>query len=205
MERVKVYEGNHPARRIGTGLFASVFMKHFPLLPVEDDGRLNDPILRENFIERLFVFKRWREMLENGEKLNGLIRFHARHKLLIMAHSPGHLRLLGKLLAEAKGRELNSVFAQYGKLLMEALKLKATVKKNTNVLQHMMGYFKKQLSGPDKLELIEVIGHYHNGVIPLIVPNTLIGHYARKYGRQYLQEQYYLSPHPLELRLRSHV
>jgi uncharacterized protein YbgA (DUF1722 family)/uncharacterized protein YbbK (DUF523 family) len=205
MERVKVYGAGGVPRKVGSGLFASVFMRHFPLLPVEDDGRLHDPAIRENFIERIFVFKRWREMLDNGQKLNDLVRFHARHKLLVMAHSVGHLRLMGKLVAEAKGRELSLVFAEYGKLLMGALKLKATVKKNTNVLQHMTGYFKRQLSGPEKMELLDVIGHYYNGDLPLVVPITLIGHYARKYGREYLQEQYYLCPHPLELRLRNHV
>ncbi len=205
MEHVKVYEANSAARKIGTGLFASVFMKHFPRLPVEDEGRLHDPMLRENFIERIFVFKRWREMLVQGQKLNRLVQFHARHKLLIMAHGARHLRLMGKLVAEA--RDIGSIpaFAEYEKLLMEALTLKATVKKNTNVLQHMMGYFKKQLSGPEKMELIDVISRYYNGDFPLIVPIVLIGHYVQKYNQEYLKEQYYLNPHPLELRLRNHV
>ncbi len=205
MERVKVYEADNAARKIGAGLFASVFMKHFPLVPVEDEGRLHDPMLRENFIERIFVLKRWREMLRHGEKLNDLVRFHSRHKLLIMAHSTRHVGLMGKLAAGMKGRGLSSVFAEYEKLLMDALKLKATVRKNTNVLQHMMGYFKKQLTGGEKMELIEVIQHYHDGDLPLIVPVTLIGHYVRKYEQPYLKEQYYLDPHPLELRLRNHV
>jgi uncharacterized protein YbgA (DUF1722 family)/uncharacterized protein YbbK (DUF523 family) len=205
MERVRVYGANSAARKMGTGLFASVFMRHFQLTPVEEEGRLHDPMLRENFIERIFVFKRWRKMLDQGEKLNQLMDFHARHKLLIMAHSARHLRLMGKLAAEAKGRDLSSVFAEYGKLLMGALELKATVKKNTNVLQHMMGYFKRQLSGREKMELIDVISHYYNGDLPLIVPITLIGHYVQKYGQEYLKEQYYLCPHPLELRLRNHV
>jgi uncharacterized protein YbgA (DUF1722 family) len=205
MERVRVYGAGNGPRKIGTGLFAGVFMKHFPRLPVEDEGRLHDPVLRENFIERIFVLKRWREMLQQGEKLNRLVHFHSRHKLLIMAHSVKHLKLMGKLVAAAKEMGSSSVLAEYEKLLMEALKLKATVKKNTNVLQHMAGYFKKQLSGDEKKELVDVIAHYHNEDLPLIVPITLIGHYARKYDREYLEEQYYLSPHPLELRLRNHV
>jgi uncharacterized protein YbgA (DUF1722 family)/uncharacterized protein YbbK (DUF523 family) len=205
MERVRVYRADNSALKAGAGLFASVFMKHFPRLPVEDEGRLHDPMLRENFIERIFVLKRWREMLRQGEKLNELVRFHSRHKLLIMAHSARHAGLTGKLAAGAKGRGLSSVFAEYERLLMDALKLKATVRKNTNVLQHMMGYFKKQLSGEEKKELIEVIEHYHDGDLPLIVPATLIGHYVRKYDQAYLKEQYYLNPHPLELRLRNHV
>jgi len=205
MERVRVYGAGNGPRKIGTGLFAGVFMKHFPRLPVEDEGRLHDPVLRENFIERIFVLKRWREMLQQGEKLNRLVHFHSRHKLLIMAHSVKHLKLMGKLVAAAKEMGSSSVLAEYEKLLMEALKLKATVKKNTNVLQHMAGYFKKQLSGDEKKELVDVIAHYHNEDLPLIVPITLIVHYARKYDREYLEEQYYLSPHPLELRLRNHV
>jgi uncharacterized protein YbgA (DUF1722 family) len=206
MERVKVYdEANNAARKTGTGLFASVFMKHFPRLPVEEECRLHDPVLRENFIERIFVLKNWREMLQQGERLNQLVDYHSRHKLLIMAHSTRHLTLMGKLAAGAKGRGLGSVFAEYEKLLMEALKLKATVKKHTNVLQHMTGYFKKQFSDWEKKELTEVIAQYHEGGLPLIVPIALIGHYARKYDREYLKEQYYLSPDPLELRLRNHV
>ena len=205
MERVRIHDADNVVRKSGAGLFASVFMKHFPRLPVEDEGRLHDPALRENFIERIFVLKRWREMLRHGEKLNELVRFHSRHKLLIMAHGARHVGFMGKLAAEARSRGLSSVFTEYEKLLMEALKSKATIKKNTNVLQHMMGYFKKQLSGEEKQELIEVIEHYHKGDFPLIVPVTLVGHYVRKYDQPYLKEQYYLNPHPLELRLRNHV
>jgi uncharacterized protein YbgA (DUF1722 family)/uncharacterized protein YbbK (DUF523 family) len=205
MERVRVYDADKVPRKIGTGLFASVFMKHFPLLPVEDDGRLHDPMVRENFIERIFVLKRFREMIRPGRELNQLIDFHSRHKMLIMAHSTKHLTLMGKLAAGAQGEDPGRVFEQYEKLLMEALKLKATVKKNTNVLQHMTGYFKKQLSSFEKKELIEVIAHYHGEDIPLVVPVTLIRHYVNKYGQEYLKGQYYLSPHPLELRLRNHV
>jgi uncharacterized protein YbgA (DUF1722 family) len=180
-------------------------MKHFPLVPVEEDGRLHDPVIRENFIERVFVLKRWREMMGQSAKIGGLVEFHSRHKLQIMAHSPRHGVSLGKLVAEAKTIPIQELFDQYRSLLMEALKLRATVKKNTNVLQHLTGYFKKEISADEKQELIEVIGHYHRGDFPLIVPITLINHYVRKYAQPYLRGQYYLNPHPVELQLRNHA
>ena len=205
MERVKIFDRNGMPKKIGTGVFAGIFMKHFPLLPVEEEGRLHDPALRESFIERIFVFKRWREMIAQGRKINSLVEFHTRHKLLIMAHSPKHNTSLGNLVANAKTIPEADLYRQYESLLMEALKLRATVKKNTNVLQHLMGYFKKQLSGNEKQELLDVIEHYYQGHFPLIVPITLINHYVRKYEQPYLAIQFYLNPHPLELQLRNHV
>jgi len=205
MERVKISDEKGMPKKIGVGIFAGIFMKHFPLLPVEEEGRLHDPRLRENFIERLFVFKRWREMME-GEKGTGrLVDFHTRHKLLIMSHSPKHNSLMGKLVAEAKEIPAHELYHQYSMLLMEALKLKATAKKNTNVLHHIMGYFKKQLSADEKQELLELIEYYHQEHFPLIVPITLINHYVRKYDQPYLKIQHYLNPHPIELQLRNHV
>jgi uncharacterized protein YbgA (DUF1722 family)/uncharacterized protein YbbK (DUF523 family) len=205
MERVKIFDRNGMPRKIGSGVFAGVFMKHFPLIPVEEEGRLHDPALRESFIERIFVLKRWREMMEQGGKLGALVEFQTRHKLLVMAHSPKHGNHLGKLAAGAKTIPEEELYRQYQALLMEALKLRATVKKNTNVLQHLMGYFKKELSPDEKQELLDVIQHYYEGHFPLIVPITLINHYVRKYGQPYLKIQYYLNPHPLELQLRNHV
>jgi uncharacterized protein YbgA (DUF1722 family)/uncharacterized protein YbbK (DUF523 family) len=205
MERVKIFDRNGMPRKIGIGIFAGVFMKHFPLIPAEEEGRLHDPALRESFIERIFVLKRWREMVGQGGKIGSLVEFHSRHKLLVMAHSPKHSGQLGKLVASAKAIPDAELYRQYEALLMEALKLRATVKKNTNVLQHLMGYFKKQLSPDEKQELLEVIEHYYQGHFPLIVPITLINHYVRKYEQPYLRIQYYLNPHPLELQLRNHV
>lgn len=205
MERVKITNQSGMPRKIGRGVFAGIFMKHFPSLPAEEEGRLHDPALRENFIERMFVLKRWREMVDRGRRLNGLVEFHTRHKLLIMAHSPKQNTLLGGLVATAKGASTTELFEKYQVLLMDALKLRATVKKQVNVLQHLMGYFKKDLSGDEKQELLEVIDHYREGYIPLIVPVTLINHYVRKYDQPYLKLQYYLNPHPLELQLRNHV
>jgi len=205
MERVKLHDANHIPSPRGVGLFARAFMDHFPLLPVEDDGRLHDAGLRENFIERIFIFKRWREMLEEPRKLKHLVEFHSRHKLLVMAHSPKILRDLGKLVAHAQELDASQFYGDYLKLLMEALKLKRTVKKNSNVLQHMMGYFKKVLTPDEKQELLEVIGTYQNGHVPLIVPITLINHYVRKYREPYLSVQFFLNPHPIELQLLNHV
>ncbi len=160
--------------------------------------------MRENYIARVFVFERWRELRKKGGSLGDLVDFHGRHKLLVMAHSPKHLSTLGKLVAAAKGltRHVEKVYIE---TLMEGLGLMATIPKNTNVLQHITGYFKKDLSGDEKRELLEVIDRYHRGVIPLVVPVTLLNHYVRKYDKPYLKGQYYLSPHPMELMLRNHV
>jgi len=206
MERVKIYSGKGGgAAKTGVGLFAREFMQHFPLLPVEDEGRLYDPGLRENFLERLFTMQRWRENLASGAKPGHLVDFHTRHKLLIMSHSPKHYQTLGKLVAQMKELPLAKIYEQYQSLLMEALRLKTTCKKNVNVLLHVMGYFKKNLSPAENEELLEIINNYRQGYIPLIVPITLLNHFVRKYDQAYLKSQYYLDPHPLELKLRNHV
>ena len=205
MERVKIYSGKGGPAKTGVGMFAREFMQHFPLLPVEEEGRLHDPGLRENFLERLFSLKRWRDTLALGPKPGHLVDFHTRHKLLIMSHSPKHYELLGKLVAQIKGIPLPELYEQYQTQLMEALRLKTTIKKNVNVLLHVMGYFKKNLSPAEKEELLEIIDEYRQGYVPLIVPVTLLNHYVRKYDQDYLRDQYYLHPHPIELKLRNHV
>jgi uncharacterized protein YbgA (DUF1722 family) len=205
MERVKVYDSNCVPRKVGVGIFARVFMEHFPLLPVEDEGRLNDPELRENFIERIFALKRWRETLLQKQNLGNLINFHTRHKLLILSHSPEYYRTMGKVVAQGKDIPPKTLYDRYQTLLMEALQRKTKAKKNANVLQHMMGYFKERISADEKQELIEIIGQFRRGYLPLIVPITLMNHYVRKYNQLYLKGQYYLNPHPLELQLRNHV
>ncbi len=205
MERVKVYsEQGIPAKK-GIGMFARTFMEHFPLLPVGEEGRLHDPILRENFIERIFTLKRWWDVLAQKESRGNLVSFHTRHKLLILSHSPKYYETMGKWVAQAKNLPLKELYQKYQILLMEALLLKTTPKKNSNVLQHMMGYFKEQLSSDEKQELLEMIDHYRQEYIPLIVPATLMNHYVGKYNQPYLKEQVYLSPHPMELQLRNHV
>lgn len=203
MERIKVYpaSGNGMPVKKGVGLFARAFMDRFPTLPVEDEGRLHDANLRENFIERVFVMKRWQEL--DGTRA-GLVDFHSRHKYLIMAHSPHAYKELGQRVADLKGRDLTEVCAVYLPILMSALKQAATVSKITNVLQHLMGYFKENLSADEKRELVEVLAAYHAEQVPLIVPVALLNHYVRKYDEPYLHLQYFLNPHPLELKLRNH-
>ena len=203
-ERIRVYNEKGVPVKKGVGIFARIFMDHFPLLPIEDEGRLHDPELRENFLERIFTLKRWREALARKESRGNLVDFHTRHKWLISSHSPKHYQRMGKLVARAKDLPLRELFQQYQTLLTESLQLKTTPKKNANVLQHLMGYFREQLSPDEKQELLEMIDHYRQGDIPLIVPMTLINHYVRKYDPPYVKQQIYLHPHPLELQLRNH-
>ncbi len=205
MTRVKVYHPNGGSVNQGTGIFAKAFIHHFPRIPVEEEGRLFDPGLRENFIERIFTVKRWRESMEAGMGIGRLVDFHTRNKLLIFAHSEKHYRAMGRLVAQGKEGGLAEVYDRYEALLMDALSLKSTVRKNANVLLHVMGYFKKQLSSDEKTELIELLESYRSGSIPLIVPVTLINHYVRKYDQPYLKTQTYLNPHPLALQLRNHA
>lgn len=204
MERVKVYDVNNVPRAVGVGIFARAFKDHFPLLPTEEEGRLHDPLLRENFIEQIFVYQRWREVADTPTAAK-LISFHTTHKLLLMAHSEKHTREMGRLMAQAGSLELDTFIERYQELLMAAMSLKPTTKKHVNVLQHMMGFFKKLISADEKQELLSVIEQFRNNIVPLIVPVTLINHYIRKYQEPYLMEQHYLNPHPLELKLRNHA
>jgi uncharacterized protein YbgA (DUF1722 family)/uncharacterized protein YbbK (DUF523 family) len=202
---VKVYQESGVPLKSGAGIFGGAFVKKFPVIPAEDDGRLQDPKLRENFIERVFVYRRWLDFISEDESLKGLVSFHTDHKLMLMAHSVEHYRRLGKLVAEVKTYKKDELIENYITKLMEGLNLLATTRKNTNVLMHIMGYFRNNLSGDEKLELLEVINNYHEGLIPLIVPVTLLNHYVKKFDQPYLKRQYYLNPHPLELMLRNHV
>ena len=205
MKGVRVYGDSGVPSGTGAGIFAREFMRHFPLLPVEDDGRLRDPSVRENFIERIFVYKRWHDSIREGSSMKDLVSFHTDHKLLIMSHSPRHYAMLGRLVAKGKHYIFSKLCSEYITILMEGLKLIATTRKNTNVLHHIMGYFKKHLSADESREMLGIIGEYHGGLMPLIVPVTLLNHYVRKYGEPYLKRQYYLNPHPLELMLRNHA
>ena len=205
MERVKVYNEKGMPVQKGTGLFAREFMNRFPLIPVEDEGRLHDPGLRENFIERIFTLKRWREMTKGKPAPGTLVKFHSENKLLFFSHSEKHYRLMGKIVAGSGKNSIEEIYRTYEETMLEALKLKATPNKHTNILMHMMGYFKKVLTSDEKQELLEKINEYKDGFIPLIVPVTLIGHYVRKYNEPYLKNQTYLNPHPVELKLRNHV
>lgn len=202
--RVKVYN-NGQAQKVGSGLFAAAVARHFPLLPMEEEGRLNDSALRENFIERIFSYRRWKDFLAGAPTVGRLVEFHTAQKLLMMAHSPPIYREMGVLVAHGAEVAVAELLQRYEELFMKGLALHATVKKNTNVLQHIMGYFKQQLSADEKTELLEIIGQYHGGLLPLIVPLTLLKHYINKYDQQYLKGQVYLAPHPAQLMLRNHA
>ena len=205
MERVNVFNEKGMPVKKGSGLFAAAFMKQFPLIPVEDDGRLHDPKIRDNFIERIFTLQRWRRISSDRKRIGDLVDFHTRHKLLILSHNQSHYRFMGKMVATAKEYPIGELFRIYEATLLEALKHKTTIKKNTNVLQHLMGYFKKQLSTDEKQEMLQIIDQYRAGYVPLVVPVTLINHYVRKYKQPYLSGQFYLQPHPVALQLRNHV
>ncbi|MDD3643547.1 MAG: DUF523 and DUF1722 domain-containing protein [Candidatus Krumholzibacteria bacterium] len=202
---VKVYDETGTRVQKGVGLFARAFTGRFPLLPAEEEGRLNDAGLRENFIERIFTVRRWKDLAESGMTTGNLVRFHTAHKLLIMAHSRKALTELGRLVAEGKRHKPKELYDRYFSVLMEGMRLLATTKKNTDVLFHAMGYFKKEIGPDGKAELREVIERYHDGLVPLVVPLTLLGHYVRTYRPEYLLGQIYLDPHPAELMLRNHV
>ncbi len=206
MERVKVYpENGGMSQKKGVGIFARELMKAMPLLPCEEEGRLHDAVLRENFIERIFVMNRWHELKRSGLTPKSIIDFHTRHKLLLMAHSPQLYREMGKLVAAVAQFSMDQFQGQYLGLLMKACSLHASPSKHQNVMQHILGYFKKDLSAFEKAEMLDLIASYKAHLIPLIVPITLLNHYIRKYEKPYLAEQYYLNPHPMELALRNHV
>jgi uncharacterized protein YbgA (DUF1722 family) len=205
MERVKVYKEKGIPTKKGIGMFARIFMDHFPLLPAEDERRLHHPKLRENFVERIFALRRWRGVLAKRESYGNLVNFHAQHELLILSHSTKYYQMMAGLVAQAKNIPLKKLYQQYQTLLMEALQLKSTSKKDANALRHVMRYFRKGLSLDEKKELLEVVENYQRKGIPLIVPITLINHYVRKYNQPYLKQQFFLNPHPLELQLRNHV
>jgi len=205
LHRVKVYDEKGRPGKMGIGLWARAFTNHFPLIPVEEDGRLNDPKLRENFIEQIFAMKRWRETIAKRRRMGAIVDFHTRNKLLILSHSQADYRKMGKLVAGGKQLPIEKLYGEYETLFIQSLRLKTTIKKNINVMQHMMGYFKNHLGADEKQELLEILDRYRGESLPLIVPITLFNHYVRKYKQSYLADQTYLNPHPLELKLRNHV
>jgi uncharacterized protein YbgA (DUF1722 family)/uncharacterized protein YbbK (DUF523 family) len=206
MERVKVYGGGGgvPART-GAGVFTRIFMERFPRIPVEEEGRLTDPVLREMFVERVFCLRRFRDLLARPLSRGALVDFHTDHKLLLLSHDRGHYEELGRLVAGAKTLPLGTLYAKYEEFFMAALARKATPRKCADVLSHMMGYLRKMLSSTEKQEMIELIDQYRRQLVPLVVPVTLIRHYVRKYDVAYLARQVFLHPHPVELMLRNHV
>ena len=205
IERVRIYTEQGMPGHNGAGLFARAFVGQFPLIPVEEEGRLCDAPLRENFIERVFCYRRYQDLLQNGVTRQAVVRFHTIHKYLLLAHSTQHYQQLGRLVGQAERYRPKELALKYGELFMKALAVKATVRKHVNVLQHILGYFKTQLGASQKAELLGVIGDYHRGLMPLIVPLTLIKHYVQLFDVGYIREQVYLNPHPKELMLRNHV
>jgi uncharacterized protein YbgA (DUF1722 family)/uncharacterized protein YbbK (DUF523 family) len=206
MERVKVYHGNGAPSKDGRGLFAGVLLTRLPDLPVEEEGRLNDPALRESFISRVFVHHRWREGERQGWTRAALMRFHERHKFLLMARNQTAMRRLGRLLGEPDRSEpIETLAAAYRQGLTEILRRPPSRRGHTNVLHHLAGYVSDALDRDDRAELAETIERYRLGLVPLIVPLTLIRHHVRRQRVGYLQDQAYLDPHPHELMLLNHV
>jgi uncharacterized protein YbgA (DUF1722 family)/uncharacterized protein YbbK (DUF523 family) len=206
MERVKVYQDNsYPAAGGGRGLFAAALMRARPDLPVEEDGRLNDPVLRENFIARVFVHDDWQQLQRSGLTRQTLIHFHERHKYQLMASNREQYRVLGRAVAHSAAAPLAEFAPGYFRQLMEALKHPASRGSHTNVLQHLAGYLKRALSPAEKQELQQLIEQYRLGTAPLVVPLTLINHHFRRHPDAYIARQTYLQPHPQDLGLRNNL
>lgn len=200
MERVKVYKKNAP-ERIGEGLYARVLKRNFPHLPVEEEGRLGDPVLRENFIKRVYVYRHWKDLMEAGLSMKTLTDFHAQYKYVLLSHDQHSTRELGARLAQAAKEDMENVAEWYFAELMRILKLRATRKNHVNVLQHLQGFLKNDLDKEDKAELSEVIDNYRQALLPLIVPVTLLRHHFRRHPKPFVDRSKYLEPHPSELML----
>jgi uncharacterized protein YbgA (DUF1722 family)/uncharacterized protein YbbK (DUF523 family) len=201
MERVRVYHGEQPKRE-GVGLYTAKLMQNFPTLPVEEEGRLGDPVLRESFVKRVFIYRRWHELHANGLDWAHLTDFHARHKLILYSHNQQLGRQLGRQLAAAQQQGSVLDYApQYLAQLMAILKISAKRSNHVNVLEHIRGYLKQDLDKSDKQELTESIDNYRRGLLPLIVPITLLRHHFRRNPNRYIERSYYLQPHPDELML----
>lgn len=206
MARVRVHSGRGgPPRRDGVGAFAAVLLARLPLLPVEEEGRLQDAALRESFVERVFAYARWKAAVARGMRRGDLVAFHTVHKLALMAHSPAAYRTLGAAVGAVAKAPVARTVEAYGRGFMEALRIPATRGRHANVLQHMLGYFREVLPPADRAELAELVADYARGLVPLVVPLTLIRHHVRRHGVAYLAGQTYLDPDPKELMLRNHA
>jgi uncharacterized protein YbgA (DUF1722 family)/uncharacterized protein YbbK (DUF523 family) len=205
MERVKVFDASGMPQRTGRGIFAEALLQRFPNLPVEEEGRLSDPRLRENFIERVFAYQRLRRFFAGRWSIGGLVAFHTSHKMSLLSHSTARYQELGRLVASAAGMPRAELRGAYESRFMRTLALVADARRHTNVLMHMAGHLKKQLDGPSRQELAATIDEYRRGLVPLVVPITLLRHHARQHDTSYLLGQSYLEPHPRELMLRNRV
>ncbi len=206
LERVKVYQdGGRPAELSGRGIYAQAFCAAHPDLPVEEDGRLNDPVLRENFLTRVYAYSTWQQLLRAGITRRSLTEFHACYKYQLMAHHPEQYKILGNMLGNLGKNDPREIAPQYFSELMKALKKCATRRTHTNVLQHISGYLKQSISPEDKQEVQYLIGQYLHGIVPLIVPLTLLKHHFRLHPDPYISRQVYLQPHPENLSLRNAI
>lgn len=203
MQRVKVYNEKGMPERSGTGLFAREIMNAHPLLPVEEEGRLNDADLRENFVTRVYVYARWKALIDNGISKSGLIKFHTRHKYLVMSHSNEMYRELGQMLADLNRASLAEMADSYITRLMQTLSVPATRKRHANVLQHLLGYLKNSLDSAHRMDLDRTIDAYRSGEFPLVVPIRMLQHHFSMHPHPYISEQVYLDPHPQNLKLRN--
>jgi uncharacterized protein YbgA (DUF1722 family)/uncharacterized protein YbbK (DUF523 family) len=203
MARVRLYNNKGMAERIATGVFAKEIMAAHPLLPVEEEGRLNDADLRDSFITRVYVTARWRALVNAGMTKSALLEFHAGHKFLLLAHSTVVYRRLGRLLAGLDGPRLDDIAAAYITQLLQALRQPATRKRHANVLQHLLGYLKQDLDATQRADLAETIDTYRRGLYPLVVPIRLLQHHFGRHPHTYIARQIYLEPHPQDLMLRN--
>lgn len=205
MERVRIHNAKGMPEKVGRGLFASVLIETHPLLPVEEEGRLHDPRLRENFVERIFASRRLRTLFAGDWTRNDAIVFHTRHKLQLLAHSEEGYRALGRLVAAISELPREAFQRRYERDFMDVLGLRATARRTANVLQHMAGFVRRHLDRDSRAELAAMIDDYRTGLVPLSVPLALLGHHVRKHGVRYLQDQAFLDPYPRELMLRNQV
>ncbi len=205
VERVKVYQANGIPAKTGRGIYSNAFCAARPDLPVEEDGRLNDPILRENFLTRVFAYARWQALLRGGLTRRGILDFHVGYKYQLLANNPQQYRALGQLLAAIGQHDPAELGPRYFSLLMAALKKPANRRSHSNVLEHLSGYLKRALGSADKAEISQLISQYRQGLVPLVVPLTLLKHHFRHYPDAYISRQAYLQPHPENLSLRNEI
>lgn len=206
MDRVKVYHQNgHPLRESAPGAYAGALIDSCPLLPVEEEGRLHDPVLCENFFTRVYAYSAWQKMVLAQPSSGALVEFHAMHKYMIMAHYPQGYKHLGQIVARGRGNSLMALLEEYFEAFMTALKRRATRKSHTNAMMHILGYVKKSVAGKERNQLLTLIEEYRRGMVPLIAPMTMLRHFIENHGNPYIQKQAYLMPHPDQLGLRNQI
>jgi len=204
LERVKIYHDNgYVFEQRGRGIMTTAIREQFPLLPLEEEARLNDPAIYENFILRVFTHHNFRNEVAPSCRYHDLIKFHSSYKLVILAHNQKLYRALGKMLAGGKSHDYEAQKHQYLKILMQALGKPAKRTNHTNVLMHILGYLKHSVPGSARQNIVDIILRYHDGQLPLISPTTLLKHYIDQLGSDYIRSQRYLAPYPDNLGLRN--